>query len=330
MRPLVIGITGATGFVGRRFLHMAAERGHVVRCLVRPGSVGKLDPEMGTQNMGAHIVQGELDSPDDLQRFVQGLDVVVHLAAHVAHGTQEQYRRVNVEGSANLCEAILAVNPDCLLVHCSSVAVLRRYRALPFFNTLYTASKAQAERAVRRYAAERALRACYCYPGLVYGPRDDKFVPTLLKYIQRGALFKVSGGEQWAPLVYVDDLCRLLLHIVSAPAPLGRSYIGVGAQEVGMHEFFRMLARRVLAKEAMRLTLPKHVLMPLALAVEGAYRLLGLQKMPLLSRRAVDVLSINLDPAIVRRANRGDWNARTSLSAGLERTFDWLKRENRL
>jgi nucleoside-diphosphate-sugar epimerase len=314
-----IGITGGTGFIGRRFAQMAAARGYQVRCLVRSNST--FDSSM--ENV--EVVKGDITDPASLREFVQGLDAVIHLAAYVGHGTDADYRKVNVIGSQNVCEAILQYQPDCTLMYCSSVAVLRRYQRLRWFNTRYTTSKAVAEELVRRYESERDLKVNYVYPGLVYGPEDDKFIPTLLKYIKQEKLINVSGGESSAPLVFIDDLCNLMLYMLSNPNSIGRGYIGVGKQEVGIHEFFRMLARRVNSKEKM-ITLPKHLLMPLALLFEWSYRLLGKEKMPPLSRRVVDVLSINFDPKVVKQFNQDEWCANTSLESGLDLTFSWLRK----
>lgn len=318
-----IGVTGGTGFLGRRFLQMAAARGHKLVCLRRSGNKTIADIE------NVEFMQGDITEPDSLKDFVRDVDLVVHLAAYVGYGSYADYHAVNVRGTQNVCEAILKYRPDCSLIYCSSVAVLRRYRIMPWFNTLYTKSKTLAEKKVRQYQAEQGLKVGYVYPGLIYGPLDDRFVPTLLKYIKRRALINISGGERWAPLVYVDDLCDLILHMVSHPQVTGRRYIGVGKQEVGIHEFFRMLARRINAAEP-ALKLPKHLLMPLALFFEWAYRLLGKKEMPLLSRRVVDLLSINVDPDMVRSFNQQEWSGETSLDAGLNNTFQWLKDSGRL
>lgn len=318
-----IGVTGATGFIGRRFIQMATEQGFRVRCLTR--SRENIDDINGA----LEIIEGDITQPEGLKTFVEGLDTLVHLAAHIGHGTTDEYDVVNVRGSRNICEAILTYQPNCSLIYCSSIAVLRRYRTMRCFNTTYAESKALAEQKVRQYAAESGLKVSYIYPGLVYGPGDSRFLPTLLEFIKKGRLINVTGGENCAPLVYIDDICDLMLHALSNPENLGRGYIGVGDQEVGIHEFFRMLARRIDAKEP-ALTLPKFLLMPIASLFEWSYRCLGKKGMPILSRRVVDILSINLDPKIVARFNKSEWHAKTSLAAGLNSTFEWLKASGRM
>jgi len=313
-----VGVTGSTGFLGRRFVEMAAARGHRLVCLNRPNGRAPVASD------SVEIMLGDITDAASLREFVRSVDVVVHMAAWVGNGSPADYHKVNVCGTRNICQTIADHRPDCLLIYCSSVAVLRRYRLWPWFNTLYTRSKARAEEHVRRYQAERCLRASYVYPGLMYGPRDERFVPTLLKYLKRGQLFNVSGGERWAPLVYVDDVCDLILYVVSERQAVGRRYIGVGKQEVGIHDFFRILARRIDVEEPQR-KLPKYLLLPVAAFLEWSYRFLGRKQLPALSRRVVDLLSIDFDPNLVRRFNREEWSARTSLHEGLNRTFEWLR-----
>jgi nucleoside-diphosphate-sugar epimerase len=313
-----IGITGGTGFVGKRFVQMAAERHYHIRCLTRD--------HKNTDNLNGtlEIVEGDITQPDDLENFVQGLDTLVHLAAHIGPGSSTDYDAVNVCGTRNICEAIVAFQPDCTLIHCSSIAVLRRYRTMSCFNTIYAASKTLAERQVRQYEAKRSLKVAYVYPGLVYGPGDNRFLPTLLEYIRNGRLINVTGGEHSAPLIYIDDLCDLILYTLSNPNSLGRGYIGVGDQEVGIHEFFRMLARRIDVKEPF-VTIPKSLLMPIASLFEWGYRCLGIKEMPILSRRVVDILSISFSPEMVKEFNKSEWRAITSLEAGLDCTFEWMR-----
>lgn len=300
-----IAVTGGTGFIGRRFVEKAAAQGNQVRCLVR--RAGDAPPQ------GASTVcVGDITDRASLAAFVDGADAVVHLAAAVGHSTAAHYEAVNVQGTINVCEAMRATNPQGLLLHCSSVAVLRRHWLTPL-NTRYANSKARAEDAVWARARDAALRATVVYAGLAYGPGDKRFFPALLEAARAGRLVKIAGGERWAPLVYIDDLCDLMLHALGEP-PGGR-HVGVGPQDVGMHGVLEALAGAV-GGELPRRTLPKAPLMAAACVLEGLQPLWPRKRNPL-PRRAVDVLSIQLDPQIARRINGPGWEPKVAFPQGL-------------
>ena len=72
----MIGITGATGFVGMVHLTKAIRAGQAVKVLVRDRRA--LEPLAAAQ---VHIVEGDLSDPRSLQQFCDGIDVCFHYAA---------------------------------------------------------------------------------------------------------------------------------------------------------------------------------------------------------------------------------------------------------
>ena len=314
-----ICVTGATGFVGNRFVEMALARGHQVTCLVR--DVRKI----GSLPTGARVILGDLAQTSALEQFVADADVVVHLAARSCTGRPDSdLYTVNVEGTDNLCRAILARNQQCVLVHCSSLAVLARHRRMPWLNTSHTRSKTEGLRPVAR-AEEAGLKAIYVFPGLVYGPGERRLFPLMLRAARSRWRIEVSGGERWAPLVYVDDLCDLLLHCSeNGEALAGRPFAAVGNLEVGMHEVVRRIAAEFdLPRPAIRL--PRSLLFWLALAAEAVRAASKPRRTSLLSRRTVNVLSMQLDPDVVRQYNGNDWRARHSWEETWAPTMAWLR-----
>ena len=69
--PLILAVTGGTGFVGRRLLDLATERSHTVRALTRR-------PQ--EERDGVEWIDGSLEDRDALERLVQGSDAVIHVA----------------------------------------------------------------------------------------------------------------------------------------------------------------------------------------------------------------------------------------------------------
>ncbi len=114
--PVVV-VTGANGFVGSHVCTALAERGAVVRAVVRrPGSAP-----------GGHQVQehvGEFDDPEFAAGVVAGADAVV-TTVHPMGSDRETQHRVGVEGTAVLASAARDAGV-ARLVHVSTAAVYDR------------------------------------------------------------------------------------------------------------------------------------------------------------------------------------------------------------
>jgi nucleoside-diphosphate-sugar epimerase len=115
-------VTGAGGNLARVVVPALAAAGHTPRLLdVRP-----IDT--------AHeLFQGDLRSPDDLARAVDGVDAVVHAAAlhgiHRGHWRPRDFWAINVDGTFNLYEAAAAKVAKVVLA--SSMAVYGQSLQLP-------------------------------------------------------------------------------------------------------------------------------------------------------------------------------------------------------
>lgn len=301
--------------LGCALAEMFTERGYQVLGLVRSAPADK---------PAYRHITGDLTDAQSLALFVAQIDVCVHLAAQVSHGGRQQYKSVNIDGTQKLCDAIRSYNPACRLVNCSSIAALRFNPALPFLATPYARSKFYANRIVERYRRQFDLRTVTISPGLIYGPGDERFLPAVIRRLKQGSVTLVSGGERHAPLIYIDDLAELFFLAATDSRAVGEDYIGVRSETLGIHEFIRQLARQVGAEEPRRI-LPKSVVFPPALMMEWIYRLSGRGKEPPLSKRAVDILSINFKQTSGDANKRLDWQPAIGMEEGLRRYLDWAR-----
>ena len=101
MRILMTGATGRIGAnVGRRMIR----NGHSLLGFTIPN-----DPQSSKlAAIGADVVEGNLESLDDVRRAMAGVDVVFHLGAAFQAGgpfTPQQYMQINVQGTFNVFEA---------------------------------------------------------------------------------------------------------------------------------------------------------------------------------------------------------------------------------
>lgn len=102
-------ITGGAGFIGTHVTRLAIESGHQVRLL------DNLSPQVHGDGWyvaadGAEFLRGDLRSREDLQRALDGVDTVLHLAAETGTGQSmyeiDRYYQVNVQGTALLFDIL--------------------------------------------------------------------------------------------------------------------------------------------------------------------------------------------------------------------------------
>lgn len=211
-------ITGATGFVGSALARRLAEAGEPVRILRRATS--RLDLLGDTSDAVEHAI-GDVTDIESLERAMDGVDTVFHVAAIVAFGrrARPRLRRVNVEGTANVVNAALHTGVR-RLVHTSSIAALGRSAGATILdesavwtpsplNSAYAISKHDAEREVQRSVAE-GLDAVIVNPALIWGPgRSGEGTFDMAERLARGHLPLAPPGT--TSVVDVEDVVSGLI-----------------------------------------------------------------------------------------------------------------------
>lgn len=183
-------LTGAAGNLGSETLPFLLERGHTVRCfdLDTAGNRRVLERYAGR----VECQFGDITSLDDVRRAVNGIEVVLHNAAIVPPISEikpELARRVNVEGTRHLIEALKQEAPTARLLFTSSIATFgitqpneappRRADSLLTATDHYSAHKIECERMLR----ESGLTFCVFRIGASPPINPQSADPSLLKFM---------------------------------------------------------------------------------------------------------------------------------------------------
>jgi UDP-glucose 4-epimerase len=210
----VIGVTGGTGFVGQR----------LVARLVQDSPVRILATHRGgTFVPGAESFVGEVTLGEDTDRFVQGCTSIIHLAgiAHSSVRTEAEKERsysVNVEGTRKVLDAALRHGVR-RFVFVSTAHVYAAHRGLEIdesasvaASSYYSFTKIKAEGIVRE-AVARGMEVVIVRPCLIYGPGARFNLHRMMRGIDRGYYFHISGRNPMRSFLSVENAARALAHL---------------------------------------------------------------------------------------------------------------------
>jgi nucleoside-diphosphate-sugar epimerase len=315
---LRVALTGATGYTGGRLLAALLSRGHEVRALRRPR------PEAAPAPPATAWVEGDLRDRAAADRLVEGVDVVVHVAAvyRTAGHPDAYYREVNVGGTERLLEAA-ARGGVRRFVHTSTVGVHGDVRHPPADESapiapgdIYQASKAEAEALALRFHRERGVPVVVVRPGAIYGPAERRLL-KLFRAIARGRYAIVGSGRAFYHPVYIDDLVDGYLLALERPQAVGEAFILAGPRYVSQRELADVVARHT-GGRVLPFRVPAAPLRWAGALVEAVCVPLGLE--PPLHRRRVEFWTKSRAFSIEKARRVLGYAPRVDLDEGVART----------
>ncbi|MCR8670433.1 NAD(P)-dependent oxidoreductase [Agrococcus sp. HG114] len=201
---MTVLVTGASGFLGRAVAAQLVAEGHDVRTLQRrPSGVPGVTDALGSVTDAAAV-----------ERAVDGVDAVVHLAAKVSlAGEASEFRAINVAGTRSLLDAAERAGVR-RFVFVSSPSVAHAGAALAGVGAepasperargLYARTKAEAELLALARDSE-AMRVVAVRPHIVWGPGDTQLIERVVDRARQGRLPLLNGGTALIDSTYVDN-----------------------------------------------------------------------------------------------------------------------------
>ena len=314
MRVLV---TGATGCLGSHLLKQLIESSDQVRGLVR--SVHAVDK---LQSQGVEVYVGDLTDPESLEKAVSGVNVVYHTAAKVSSASATGFLAVNVQGTSNLLEASLQTGVE-RFIYVSSAAIYQSGDVRPLKEDgpqrhpgdSYIGSKVQVEQIVWRYYRDYGLPVSIIRPCTIYGERDRHFIPWIMRMLKAPIWLLPNRGDNRVEMVYVEDVVRALLSVVTRPSAIGQAYNITDGQETTLRDIAEA-CRMANGGRPLLIGLPTILSRPLLWSVDlirGPDRLL-----PLLQNVAYDITKAQKELGYVPRVD---------VREGIRRCISWWRSE---
>lgn len=320
-------VTGATGFIGGNLVKGLLAKKHSVKALVLPN-----DPKISQlKNNKVEVIQGDIRDLESVKKAVKGCDVVFHCAAVVTDwAPQKLFEEVTVGGAKNVCEAAVRAKVKRVVdISTNDVFGLREDvvmdESFPLepWGEPYPDYKIKAEEIMWRYHREQKLPVTMVYPCWVYGPGDQTFVPLLADaIIKRELIFWRKDVLVWP--TYVENLVDLLLLIAVDKRAVGNGYLVHDGQSVTLQKFCEGIAQ-ALGVKPITTHIPYWTAYTAAVIMEALWKLLKIEKRPLLTTYTVKNLGSRLQFSIDKARRELGWKPKIPFEEGFQRTMQWLK-----
>jgi dihydroflavonol-4-reductase len=313
-------VTGASGFIGRHLVRELARLRWDVRVLVH----------QRTQEWppGCAAFQGDITDPSSLEKPLQNVDTVFHLAAALGSSQlgRKGFARVNVEGTANLLSAARDQG-SARFIHFSSAGVLGHVEPGTTAEEgtacrpqdIYDLTKLEGERLVLDQAAG-GPGIVVVRPGWVYGPEDRRTF-KLIRAIARRRFLLVTKGKAWQTPVYIDDLIQGVL-LCADKAGSGSLYHLSGPETLTVREIVDAIAAAA-GTRVPRLTLPLFPVKVAAWKLDKTFRLFH-REAPLTAGKLA--FFIHPKPLSSRKAMQDlGYSPLTDFRTGMARAIAWYR-----
>ncbi|MBP3950877.1 NAD-dependent epimerase/dehydratase family protein [Bacillus suaedae] len=206
-------ITGATGYIGSQLTKRLVKEGSDVHLLVRPSSNTEMLTDV-VKETTTHIYEGSYQSMEQaIQRSKP--KIVFHLAsfASIRYQTEDVPKMVesNIVMGAYLAEAMAKQNVRKLVNTSSFSQHMDHNDYLP--NSLYAATKQAFEDLICYYTTFSMLDCTSLVLFDNYGLEDPrpKLMNLLYETMKEGTTLRMSPGEQYLDLLYIDDVINAYL-----------------------------------------------------------------------------------------------------------------------
>jgi nucleoside-diphosphate-sugar epimerase len=313
-------IVGASGFVGKNLALEFAQTEHL-SVLARPTS----DIGLFKNNPRIRIIFGDLETNQGLAEALNGIDVVIDCAAKNMGRSYWEFYLTNVQGTANLINAMLKSNVRKLLYLSSHAACGPCSRNEPLSEhdpakpvSFYGRTKKMAEDLVTK----SGLSYTFVRPVSVYGPHDKEIL-TYVKLLHHGICPVVGFGPKYVNLIYVKDLVQLIVKIVHQDHFTNSIYFANDGQCYSFDALLEMIAH-ALHKRNLKIHVPRSFALLIGLLndvfMPAEKRLVTRDKVRELACQFWVCSSADIDRVI-------GFKPRYKFEHGIAETIDWYRKQ---
>lgn len=252
-------ITGANGFLGRYLCeNLSIGFDYDVYGSTRRSS---------SSSSGRYFEIGSIDGGTNWHFALEGKSIVIHCAA-LAHAkaTDEEYQRVNVQGTQALAEQCVESGVKHL-VFISSIGVNgTTTKGRPFTaedavdpSNAYAKSKADAEEVIRACLLDTGVAYTIIRPPLIYGRNAPGSFGTLLNMLNKGLPLPLANINNKRSFVSLDNLISLIQACLLNPKAYNQTFVVSDGEDISTTELIKLMMSAS-GKSAVLFPVPKKVI----------------------------------------------------------------------
>ena len=323
-------VTGGTGFTGKALVKRLLKEGHGVVAL--DYKEGLKTQEL--RDLGAEVEIGSVADKEIVNRCMQGVDIVQHLAAAFREldVPESYYDEINIGGTRNVAEAAFKEGVK-KFIYCSTCGVHGNIDKPPGGEDspiqpadYYQKTKYQAEPVVNEYFA-KGMKTCILRPAAIYGPGDPERFFMIFKRVAKGVFPMFGSGKTYYHPLYVDNLVDAHMIAMEEGKGDGQAYLIADEEYLEIEE----LVKRVAKAMGVPVRIPHYPITPLVIAghvCEKACKPFGITP-PIFPRR-VDWYRQNRAFDISKAKKELGYQPRIGIDEGLKNTAEWYREEGYL
>ncbi len=249
---MLVLVTGATGFLGRRVVSELLAHHHQVRCLVHsPGRERLLDP----WNVDVHY--GSVLDVDSVSQAMYDVQAVVHLVGTIRPRRGATFDRMHRQGTANVAEAAKAGGAR-EIIYVSALGATDN-QAYPYLH-----SKHQAEVRVTGSGLDYTILR----PSVIFAPGDE-FITALAGLVRLGPMVPVIGtGKNRMQPVAVEDVARCVVASVGNSLVKGKTLNLGGPHRLSYNDLLEEVAL-AMGRGIRRVHIPTALAWPAIAVMQG-------------------------------------------------------------
>lgn len=238
---MVILITGATGFIGRRLVLALRAAGHRVISASR---------HPGTNDSVAADFTRDFDAAAWVPKLA-GVDVVINAVGIIREQGLQTFENIHTR------------TPQALFAACVKAGVKKVIQISALGADDGTTRYFTSKHAADEYLAQLPIAWTIVQPSLVFGiGGSSASLFTLLASLPVTPL--PGGGSQQVQPIHVDDVIAAILVLIESSEMNGRRVALVGPEPISLKEFLRRLRQRMQLPRPWFVTIPKPVMRTIA------------------------------------------------------------------
>lgn len=249
MTSKLVLVTGGSGFVGRSLIETVCMDSRYRL------TVSTRNPDNRFPSSVRVVPVPEVDGSTDWKSALEGVDIVVHLAARV-HVMREAdgdpltaFRKVNVDGTLNLArqaaregvKRFIFISSVKVNGECSTLGAPFSADDVPAPIDPYGISKYEAEQGLISLAASTGMDVVIIRPVLVYGPGVKANMLSMMRWLYWGIPLPLGSINNRRSLVAIENLNDLIFTCMAHPAAANQIFLVSDGDDISTTDLLRRM-----------------------------------------------------------------------------------------